>query len=181
MLTIVIQPTGTEMFDEINDRFVYSVPKPVQIVLEHSLVSLSKWESKHHKHFINNKDITTEELIDYFRCMTITQNVDPDVYYSLTEEQVKQITDYIADPMTGTVIKQYGKKETGPSRFLTNETIYSKMAALQIPFTPCEKWHLNRLLTLIRVCAIEQQPPNKMSRAETLSSIRAMNAARRKK
>lgn len=175
MLTITIEPR--ELYDETSGTFV-TISKPQTIKLEHSLVSLSKWESKWHKAFMSKEPKTLEETIDYVRCMTITQNVDPMVYYALTEQNFKEITEYIENPMTAT---WFEKDHGAPSReVITNELIYYWMVALRIPFD-CEKWHLNRLMTLIRVCSIKNQPPKKMSKAQILSRNRALNEARKKK
>lgn len=175
MLTINIQ--GRTLFDDATQSFIST--KNTTIKLEHSLVSLSKWEAKWHKAFLSKEPKTTEEIIDYVRCMTITQNVDPNVYYALSDENMKEISDYIENPMSATWF--YDDKNGPPSReTVTSELIYYWMVALTIPFE-CEKWHLNRLLTLIKICNIKNQPPKKMSKGEIISRNRALNEARKKK
>lgn len=178
MLRITIP--ASELWDEVNQEFVTTKEQTLQ--LEHSLVSLSKWESKWHKAFLDKKsqeDRTREETLDYIRCMTITQNVDPKVYDCLSNENIKQINDYIGDPMTATHVPE--SKGRAPVRETpTSELIYYWMIALNIPFE-CQKWHLNRLLTLINVCNFKNTPPKKMSRREVMSRNAALNAARRKK
>lgn len=174
MLQITIP--STELWDERKEEFVYVKEKTLR--LEHSLVSLSKWESKWNKPFLSSSDKTNEETIDYIRCMTITQNVDPEVYTRLKNDVIKQIYDYINAPMTATVISD--TKRGGSSReVITSELIYYWMIALNIPFE-CQKWHLNRLLTLIRVCEIKNTPPKSMNRREIMNRNAALNAARRK-
>lgn len=171
MLTITI-PAQT-LFDNAKQEFIES--KPVTIQLEHSLVSISKWESKWKKSFIHSKDKTLEEIRDYVRCMTITQNVSPDAYYRLTSDNIDEIDKYINDSQTATTIKDtpgVGKE------VVTAEIIYYWMILYNIP-VEFQKWHINRLLTLIRVCSIKSQPQKKMSKAETLQYNRALNAARR--
>lgn len=175
MLQITIP--STELWDEQKEEFVYTKEKTLQ--LEHSLVSISKWESKWNKSFLSSKEKTTEEIIDYIRCMTITQNVDPEIYTRLPNQTIQQIYDYINAPMTATVFSDTGRKG-GNRDVITSELIYYWMIALNIPFE-CQKWHLNRLLTLIRVCEIKNAPPKKMSKRETMSRNAALNAARRKK
>lgn len=175
MLQITIP--STEFWDEQKEEFVYTKEKTLQ--LEHSLVSISKWESKWNKSFLSSKEKTTEEIIDYIRCMTITQNVDPEIYTRLSNRTIQQIYDYINAPMTATVFSDTGRKG-GNRDIITSELIYYWMIALNIPFE-CQKWHLNRLLTLIRVCEIKNAPPKKMSKRETMSRNAALNAARRKK
>ena len=164
-----------EAWNEITEEFVYGEEKT--IVLEHSLVSLSKWESKWHKPFLTQKDKTREEIKDYVRFMTITQNVKPELYDCLTAEHYKKINDYISDSMTAT---WFSKEPSGRGsrKQVTAELIYYWMIANNIPFE-CQKWHLNRLLTLIKVCNIEQQPGKKMSSKEILRNNAAINAARR--
>lgn len=125
----------------------------------------------------NKKHKTTTETLDYIRCMTITQNVNPEVYNYLTVENIKAINDYIDSPMTATTFSQ--EHNSVNREVVTSELIYYWMIALNIPMD-CEKWHLNRLLTLIRVCNIKNTPPKKMSRREIMSRNAALNAARRK-
>lgn len=164
-----------EAFDESTNEFIYI--KEQTLCFEHSLVSLSKWESKWCKPFLSNiKEKTVEEALDYFRCMCITQNVKPEVFNFLTEENIKDLNDYINQPMTATWFRD---DEKGSSReIITAEIIYYWMINFNIPFE-CQKWHLNRLLTLIRVCSIKSQPPKKMSRSEAMSRNRALNEARK--
>lgn len=175
MLRITV-PASNELWDEKNQMFVTAKEQTLQ--LEHSLVSLSKWESKWCKAFFNS-DKTPEELVDYIKCMTLTQNVPPEVYERLTSENIREINDYIEAPMTATYFSQ--EQRAGHSReVITAELIYYWMIALNIPFE-CQKWHINRLLTLIRVCNIKNQPAKKMSRRDILSRNAQLNAARRAK
>lgn len=175
MLKITI-PAG-EQWDEQKQEFVNT--KEQTLCLEHSLISLSKWESKWNKAFLSQKSKTFEETLDYVKCMTITQNVNSDVYSNLSSENFRQINDYINAPMTATCF--LNDKCGGVNReTVTSELIYYWMIALSIPFE-CQKWHLNRLLTLIRVCNIKNTPPKKMSRSEIMSHNAALNAARRQK
>lgn len=175
MLQITIP--GREQFDESTQEFIYSKEQTLQ--LEHSLVSLSKWESKWNKPFLTNKAKTREETIDYIRCMTITQNVKPEVYYNLTQENLEEVYKYINAPMTATTFSEEESKKSN-RRTTTSELIYYWMVALQIPFE-CQKWHLNRLITLIRICNIENQPPKKRNAKATLNHYAALNAARKAK
>ena len=174
MLRIVIPES--ELFNEQTGEFI-SVKKQT-LQLEHSLVSLSKWESKWHKPFLGKEDKTFDETIDYIRCMTLSQNIDPNIYTFLTQENIKEINDYIGDPMTATTFSDDGNGRNN-REIITSELIYYWMVALNIPFE-CQKWHLNRLLTLIRVCNIKNQPPKKRSQGQIMSRNAALNAARRK-
>lgn len=174
MLQITIP--AVELWDERKQEFVTTKEQTLQ--LEHSLVSLSKWESKWCKAFLSKQEKTFEETLDYIKCMTITQNVNPEVYNYLTNENIEEINKYIEAPMTATYFSD--DKTVKPSREqITAELIYYWMIALNIPFE-CQKWHLNRLLTLIRVCNIKNQPPKKRSIKEIMSRNAALNAARRK-
>ena len=174
MLQITIP--ATEQWDEQNQMFVKTDEKVLK--LEHSLVSLHKWESKWHKSFLFTKEKTYEETLDYIKCMTLTQNVDPNVYYCLTNENITQINDYIADPMTATYIYEDEKKGTSRDK-VTAELIYYWMISLEIPFE-CQKWHLNQLLALIKVCNVKNNPKKKMSDRDILSRNKALNEARKK-
>ena len=172
MLEITIP--SLELWDEEKQEFI-SV-KGTTLKLEHSLVSLSKWESKWCKPFLSRDDKTKEETLDYIKCMTLTQNVDPDVYRYISTENVNKVIEYINAPMTATTIRE--DKKGGNKEVVTSELIYYWMVALTIPFE-CQKWHLNRLLTLIRVCNVKNQPPKKMSKREIMSRNASLNAARR--
>lgn len=174
MLQITVP--ATEMYDESSNEFIYTKEQTLQ--LEHSLVSLSKWESKWCKSFIGSKNMSDEETIDYIKCMTLNKNVDPDVYKHLTVDNVREIETYIAAPMTATYFFE-DKKGHSSRETITSELIYYWMIALNIPFE-CQKWHLNRLLTLIRVCNIKNQPPKKMSKKDIMRRNTALNASRRK-
>lgn len=174
MLQIIIP--ATEQWDESRNEFVYT--KSQMLSLEHSLVSLSKWESKWCKPFLSKEPKTTEETIDYIRCMTLTQNVTPEVYNYLSSKNITQVNQYIEAPMTATRFNNNRISQQNREQ-ITAELIYYWMIALNIPFE-CQKWHLNRLLTLIRVCNIKNQPPKKMSKRELLNRNAALNAARRK-
>lgn len=175
MLHITI--TAIEQWDEINEQFINT--KEQKLSLEHSLVSLSKWESKWCKPFFSKQEKTQEQIIDYVRCMTITQNVDPEIYKYLSKDNLKQINDYIDAPMTATWFSE-DKNKKGNNKQITSEIIYYWMIAFNIPFE-CQKWHLNKLMTLIRVCDIKNQPPKKRSQKEIMSRNAALNAARRKR
>lgn len=173
MLRITI-PAG-ELWDEKNEVFISSKEQTLQ--LEHSLVSLSKWESKWHKPFLSTEEKTVEETIDYIRCMTITQNVNPEVYNFLTAENVEQINKYIEDPMTATTFSDGNQR---PSReIITSEIIYHWMVSFNIPFE-CQKWHLNKLLAFIKVCCNKNLPPRKMSQAEVMKQYSELNEIRKK-
>lgn len=164
-------------YDPKTKQFIYSHSKEVTLTLEHSLVSLSKWESKWKTPFLSKDEMTTEETIDYIRCMTITQNVDPNVYKAIDDSIIRKVNEYIKDPMTATWFAKT-ENNTQQTVIITAERIYYWMIALQIP-PEYQKWHLNRLLTLIRVCEAENRPKKKMSSAETLAQYKALNAQRR--
>lgn len=165
------------MWNEATQEFT-STKRDWVLQLEHSLISLSKWESKWCKPFFSKEDKTYEETLDYIRCMTLTSNVPDEVYKCLTPSNIAAINDYIAAPMTAT---WFGKDQQSKrsNEQVTSELIYYWMIALNIPFE-CQKWHINRLLTLIRVCNIKNQPPKKMSKRALMSRNAALNASRRK-
>lgn len=175
MLQITVP--AQEFWNEATNEFINT--KEVTLTLEHSLVSLSKWESKWCKPFLTKEPKTTEETLDYIKCMTLTQNVPSDVYSRLTPQNIREINDYIENPHTATTI-HINQKGPKSSEIITSELIYYWMTALQIPWES-QKWHLNRLLTLIQVCNVKNQPPKKMSQRELMSRNSALNAARRQR
>ena len=174
-----------ELYDEKTREFVKI--KATKMRFEHSLVSISKWESKYHKPFPflnkskNGKpvDITNEEMIYYLECMCLTQNVDPKTFRYMPRKYIEKIAEYIQDPMTATWFNDRNKPSS-KQKIITNELIYNWMAEYGI-WKECEKWHINRLLTLIHVCAAENAPKKKMSKSELYERQNRLNAARRKK
>lgn len=173
MLDVYVEES--EQYNEETNEFI--TVKPQTLKLEHSLVSISKWESKWHKPFLSSDNKTLEEIFDYIKCMTINQ-VNPFIYDALTERNYNDIQQYINDPMTATTVKDIPGQRN--NEVVTSELIYYWMVALQIPFE-CEKWHINRLLTLIKVCNAKNQPSKKMSRRDILNQNRLLNQARRSK
>lgn len=180
MLTITIP--GGEFYDEENERFFETKGKT--IVIEHSLVSISKWESKWKKPFIetlnnwskNPESINMDEILDYIRCMTLTQNVDPVVYRTISAQTINDIFEYMNDPMTATWFRNEERNKKG--EVVTSELVYYWMTALNIPFE-CKKWHFNRLMVLIRIASEKNQPPKKMNKNNILKQNRSLNAQRR--
>lgn len=162
-----------------NNTNTFSILKGATICLEHSLVSISKWESKHHKPFLSKDQKTKEEIIDYIKCMTLTQNINDDVYSIITNKNIEEVTKYIEDPMTATVISNNNNSHKN-SQKITSELIYYWLVAYQIPFE-CQKWNLNRLFVLINICNEKNKPPKKYSKKELMSRNAALNEARRKK
>lgn len=174
-MSLAIEVPGEELFDEVNSCFIER--PPCTLTLEHSLISLTKWEARWKEPFLAEKEKTPEQALDYVRCMTLTQNVPPDVYGRLTAAQMEAIRSYIDDPMTATTFSSRGRAGSRREK-ITSELIYYWMVSLGIPFE-CQKWHLNRLLTLIRVCSLKNQPSKKMSANQILRNNSALNAARR--
>ncbi len=174
MLQIVVPKN--EFFDESTQKFI-SISE-TKLNLEHSLISLSKWESKWHKPFLSDDNKTNEEIIDYIKCMTINKVTDQNVYLGFTNDNYSEVNDYIQNPMTATWFNdQYNR---GLNRtIITNEVIYGWMVSFNIPFE-CEKWHLNRLLTLIRVCEVNSSPKKKMPMRKIIENNKSLNEERKR-
>lgn len=172
---LTIQVPIDEGFDNETQKFV--VTETFELVLEHSLVSISKWESKFQKPFLGPDEKTSEEMQFYLDAMCLSPDVPPGVWYKLSAANTQAIKDYIDSSQTATTFR-----ETGPSRssgeIITAELIYYWMVALEIPFE-CQHWHLNRLLTLVKVCNLKNQPAKKMSRQSAAKQQRDLNAKRR--
>lgn len=173
---------GGELF--IPDKNEFLVVKPQILRLEHSLISISRWESKWKKPFHNpNKEErkTVEEFLDYIKCMTVNKQVDPNVYLCLTSSDIEAINKYIEDPMTATWFSDIDGENRSPSReIITSEIVYYWMIKAGIPLE-CEKWHFNRLVTLIQVFGAKDGTQKKMTKNQTLQRNAKLNAARRKK
>lgn len=169
----------TEFYDEANNEFI--TINEQTLTLEHSLVSLSKWESKWCKPFLSNERMTEEESLDYIRCMTLTENVPPEVYRAIPNSAIQTVSEYIAKPMTATWFSDKGRNnKKSDKRPVTAERIYYWMISLNIP-SEYEAWHLNRLITLIRVCDEENKPTKKKSSRNLWNEYAALNKARRQR
>ena len=189
MLTLEVP--GIRLFNEQTQKF--TITKPTVLKLEHSLYSIAKWEEKWEIPFIESDNPylrkkewkkTEENMLDYIRCMTINKDVDPNVYYCITQAQMVKIKDYMASKKSASFFNDDKAKSKHDNHVITSEWIYAQMATYGIPFS-CEKWHLNRLLNLIRMCNQLQSDmggtkggPSKM---KTMREWAALNAARRKR
>lgn len=171
MLTIVVGEEGYN--DEKNEFFIID---PVVLELEHSLISLSKWESIYKKPFLSDTPLTMEESIEYFKCMTLTPNIAPEVYDRLSDENIEQINEYMDDKQTATWFRNV--KNPGNRDVITAEVIYHWLITFKIPFE-VQHWHLNRLITLVRVCGEKSKQPKKMSKHEILERNRSLNEERK--
>jgi hypothetical protein len=162
-----------ENYNELTNEFL---DKSFTLELEHSLVSLYRWEANFGKPFLNTKEKTSEETLWYVKAMALTPDVPADIYDRLKEEHIDELSAYIGAKMTATT---FAKTDDRPSReIITAEIVYYWMVALNIPFE-CQYWHLNQLLTLIKVCNLKNQPPKKMSKNEAIQRQRDLNRQRR--
>jgi len=173
MLTITVG--GTESFDEKTDSFV--TVGGTQLQLEHSLVSLSKWESKHEKPFLGKGEKTSEEVFDYVRCMSLSEETPEELFYDLTDDHFTRVNAYLDKKMTATWFSERAAKRS--QEVVTAELIYYWMIQFQIPWE-AQYWHLNRLFTLIQVCNHKQEKPKKMSRSEIARKNRELNEQRKR-
>ena len=179
-MSIEITIPAIDLFDDAKNKFMKTESRVIEI--EHSLVSLSKWEQKWKIPFLGNKAVTTEQTIDYIRCMCLTPDVPEEAFNTITytPDVFKQVNDYITDTMTATWFNDRGVGKSS-SEAVTSEVIYYWLVALTIPFET-QHWHLNRLLTLIRVTNLKNDPKKKlMPIAEQQSQQRDLNAERRAK
>ena len=174
MLQITIP--DTELYDEDTREFYYVKKKT--LTLEYSLVAISKWESKWKKPFTESKTRTVEEMQDFIKCMTITQNVDPMLYKAINIDTINEVIDYMNDPMTATTFSN--EKNSSKKEIVTSELVYYWMSALQLPME-CQKWHFNRLMVLIHIASEKNQPPKKMPKGDIFRQNKAINAQRRAK
>ena len=176
-MPITITIPDRDFYDQELNQFV--TVKGRSLSFEHSLLSITKWESKWHKPYLSKTEKTKEEAIDYLRCMCLDKVDDPIIFMAIDEKGMTEVAKYIEDPMTATTFRE---DKNRPSReIITNEIVYYWMTELNIPFDPCQKWHFNRLMTLIRVASIKKQPPKKMGKKEWAAQRSAINAQRRAK
>lgn len=173
MLTITIP--GQEFYDEIAEEFI--VTEDVELTIEHSLVSLSKWEQKHEVPFLASTEKTEEQVVDYIKCMTISTGVPSEAYDRLSQDNLEKINTYINAKMTATWFAEDTKKAS-TKEIITSEVVYYWMVSLNIPIE-FENWHLNRLFTLVRVINDKNAPPKKMSKVALAARNRELNAQRK--
>jgi hypothetical protein len=173
MLEVAVQ--AQDLFNEETMEFIKT--PAFTLKLEHSLISISKWESKWHKSFIDNlKKASSEEILYYIKCMTLNNVPDDNIYKALSNENIQDIVDYINDPMTASTVNE--RPSRGGGSFITSELVYYWMTMFHIPFE-CEKWHFNRLMMLIKICNAKNQPPKKMGKGAIMNRNKALNEARR--
>lgn len=175
MLAITVP--DVEAFNDNTQEFITLPGGKLQ--LEHSLISMSKWEAKWKTSFISSEELTAEQLVDYIKCMTINKVADETIFNRLTQQNVLDIRAYIDDKMTATTITNHDTRQTPRRRIITTEQIYGWMVNFGIPFDPCEKWHLNRLMMLIEVCGAQQSGGKKMTQKEKGAWMRAQHEKRK--
>lgn len=176
MLTIVVPER--KLWDEQNEQFLYV--KETALMLEHSLISISKWEETWCVPFLSNEKHTPEQMLDYIRCMTLNKAVDPNVYLCLTSENYQAIAKYIDAQRTASHVTRRNNKRKTSGEQVTSELIYYWLASLQIPFDPVQKWHLSRLLQLIDIADVKNNPDSKKKRPmkDVMRENKALNEAR---
>lgn len=173
MLRIIIE--GDEVFNDETQTF--DTINDVVFDLEHSLISLSKWESEYQKPFLSPGAKTSEEIFGYLKAMVVTPNLDPDVLYDCSQDNIDKIQKYIDSSQSATTFGVMPDRR-GPGEVITSELIYYWLVSFNIPFE-CQYWHLNRLFSLIRICNIKSGKPRKMSRNDIAQRNRDLNAQRR--
>lgn len=173
MLKLIV--IGSEYFD--NDTQTFETVGTVELELEHSLLSLSKWESKHQKPFLSNSGRSTEEVLDYIEAMIMTPEYPQDIIGRLDQSNLDAINKYIESKESATTFGSMPERR-GRGEVITAELIYYWMVAFNIPFE-CERWHLNRLFALIRICNIKNSKPTKISRHEMMARNRELNEKRK--
>ncbi len=176
MLKVIVK--GQELFDEETEEF--STKEAVELELEHSLLSLSKWESRHEKPFLSSKNLTREETFDYIMCMIVTPGITKDMIEHATVQIVTEVNAYINSPQSATKFGELPKKRF-EGEVITAELIYYWLSAFRINFEPVESWHLNRLFSLIRIANDKNSPPKKMSKAERARKMHELNEANKAK
>lgn len=176
MLKLKIE--GKEYYNEITDEFI-DLPGG-ELELEHSLYALAGWESKWNKPFLTDKPKTYEETISYLKFMTVNSDkVSPHLYSLVSQKDLDRVYKYMESSQTATWFTEHGKQPKS-RKVITAEIIYYWMVSFNIPFE-CQYWHLNRLITLIRVCDINSKPPKKMSKQEAARQRMALNNQRLKR
>lgn len=169
-----------EMWDDSRGEFISF--REHKLTLEHSLVSLTKWESKWHKPFLSPEEKTQEEVVDYVRCMIMDDDVEDDIAYALTPQDLMKVQNYIETEQTGTTIPE-DKKSNEPksNELMTSELIYYYLGQIQCLTPTIENWHLSRTLTLIRVASFKQKPEKELDKKQALAQCEDIREANMRK
>lgn len=157
---------------------VMSEGKMFKLQFEHSLRSLSKWESIHKVPWLNGVQKTPSEMLDYYQCMMLSPKLDPNLVYALEPEQMEELTKYINTDQTASSIPSQGPPQHNPE-ITTSELVYFWMVALKINWE-AQDWHFSRLMMLIQITSFKQQPPKKRPMREVITDMRAENERRLK-
>jgi hypothetical protein len=167
---------GSEFFDESTSTFF--ITEPLDLELEHCLAAMSKWEAKFEKPFLSSKQPSHAEVLAYVKCMVLNQDIDFDSPFELPSETLELVNTYINSKQTATTFAEEHTRTSKTSEIVTSELIYYWMVSFNIPFE-CERWNLNRLLALVKICSIKNSKPKKMSRNEITQRNHELNEARR--
>lgn len=178
MLAITVRFNEREAYDEATNEFVMINDGEFELELEHSLASLSKWESEFEVPFLSDREMTWEQMLGYIKAMTLTPNVPPEVYLHLSSGDVEMINGYLNRKMTATWFKETPGTQKKSRETYTAEVIYYMMFSLNIP-TECENWHLAKLLTLIRVFNEKNRKPDKVDQKQAAVDRQRINEQRR--
>lgn len=163
-----------DLWDDARGEFI-PIREDTTLTLEHSLVSLSKWESRWHKPFLSPEEKTKEEMYDYFRCMILNEKFDNNIVYAFTAADIKKVENYMEESQTATTFPEEKSKEPQSNELMTSELIYYYLGQMQCSFIPTESWHLSRILTLIRVASFKNKPEKKLGKKEALQQCEDIN------
>lgn len=163
-----------DLWDDTRGEFI-PIGEDTTLTLEHSLVSLSRWESRWHKPFLSPEEKTKEEMYDYFRCMILNEKFDNNIVYAFTAADIKKVEKYMEESQTATTFPEEKSKEPQSNELMTSELIYYYLGQMQCPFIPTESWHLSRVLTLIRVASFKNKPEKKLGKKEALQQCEDIN------
>ena len=163
-----------DLWDDTRGEFI-PIGEDTTLTLEHSLVSLSKWESRWHKPFLSPEEKTKEEMYDYFRCMILNEKFDDNIVYAFTAADIKKVESYMEESQTATTFPEEKSTEPQSNELMTSELIYYYLGQMQCPFIPTETWHLSRVLTLIRVASFKNRPEKKLGKKEALQQCEDIN------
>lgn len=162
-----------ELWDESREILI-PIEEDITLSLEHSLVSLTKWESKWRKPFLSPEEKTQEQFRDYFRCMILNEGVDEEIVYAFTQRDILEIQKYIETDQTATTFPKENSNEPQSNELMTSELIYYYLAQMQCPFIPTENWHLSRVMTLIRVASFKNKGERKLNKQEALQQCESI-------
>lgn len=174
---ITIHFEEMEYYDEQLNRF-YTLP-PKVVNFEYSLAAVAEWEAIWKIPLLNTElGVDSDMFLSLAMCMSDDREL---LEYYLDDTEKAELHKYLSDSQTATTINSsQNGNTTGRGKVYTAEEIYALMFMNGIPIE-WESRNLNRLLVILRIISIYQNPPKKMSQQDVMKQNARLNRERKNK